>query len=170
MKVDNRFHCFGCQADGDVIDFTARLFGLNVKEAAQKLAGDFSVSYETRGHSPPVKKPVRKKINKKLRLRQAEYRCFHVLAAYLNLLKKWKTEYAPKTFYDEWNPLFVEALKRQTYIEYLLDIMLSGITEEKALLLAEHGKDVIEIEQRIAEFNTEKIGERGGLARTGTDG
>ena len=27
MKVDRRFHCFGCQADGDVIDFTARLFG-----------------------------------------------------------------------------------------------------------------------------------------------
>ena len=25
MKVDKRFHCFGCQADGDVIDFTARL-------------------------------------------------------------------------------------------------------------------------------------------------
>ena len=21
MKVDRRFHCFGCQADGDVIDF-----------------------------------------------------------------------------------------------------------------------------------------------------
>ena len=31
MKVDRRLHCFGCQADGDVIDFTARLFGLNIK-------------------------------------------------------------------------------------------------------------------------------------------
>ena len=29
MKVDKRFHCFGCQADGDVINFTARLFGLS---------------------------------------------------------------------------------------------------------------------------------------------
>lgn len=26
MKVDQRFHCFGCQADGDVINFTNRLF------------------------------------------------------------------------------------------------------------------------------------------------
>ena len=24
MKVDRRFHCFGCQADGDVIDFVSR--------------------------------------------------------------------------------------------------------------------------------------------------
>ena len=34
MKVDRRFHCFACQADGDVIDFTSRLFGLSSKEAA----------------------------------------------------------------------------------------------------------------------------------------
>lgn len=24
MKVDNRFHCFGCEADGDVINFVER--------------------------------------------------------------------------------------------------------------------------------------------------
>ena len=38
LKVDTRFYCFGCQADGDVIDFTARLFGLTPKDAAEKLA------------------------------------------------------------------------------------------------------------------------------------
>ncbi|MFQ9660859.1 MAG: hypothetical protein ACLR0M_03860 [[Clostridium] symbiosum] len=27
MKVDRRFHCFGCQADGDVIDFASRFHG-----------------------------------------------------------------------------------------------------------------------------------------------
>ena len=27
MKVDKRFHCFACQADGDVIDFASRLHG-----------------------------------------------------------------------------------------------------------------------------------------------
>ena len=37
MKVDRRFHCFGCGADGDVIDFAARLFGLGNKEAAERL-------------------------------------------------------------------------------------------------------------------------------------
>ncbi len=42
MKVDQRFHCFGCGADGDVIDFTAKLFNLYPKEAAEKLAQDFA--------------------------------------------------------------------------------------------------------------------------------
>ena len=63
MKVDRRFHCFGCQADGDVIDFTARLFGLNSKEAALKLAEDFSVSYDAKGHVPPLRRPVKRKIS-----------------------------------------------------------------------------------------------------------
>ena len=26
MKVDKRFHCFGCGEDGDVIDFTSKLY------------------------------------------------------------------------------------------------------------------------------------------------
>ena len=79
MKVDRRFHCFGCQADGDVIDFTARLFGLNKKEAALKLAEDFSVSFDAKGHDPPRRRPVKRKISEELRYRQAEQKCFRVL-------------------------------------------------------------------------------------------
>ena len=41
MKVDKRFHCFACQADGDAVDFVSRLFGLPSREAAIKLADDF---------------------------------------------------------------------------------------------------------------------------------
>jgi DNA primase len=44
MKLDERFHCFGCGADGDVIDFAARLFRLPVKEAAERLAADFGIA------------------------------------------------------------------------------------------------------------------------------
>ena len=41
MKLDERFHCFGCGEDGDVIDFVSRLFGLTAKEAAEKIITDF---------------------------------------------------------------------------------------------------------------------------------
>ena len=43
MKVDRRYYCFGCGVTGDVIDFTAQLFGLSLKEAALKLAADFGI-------------------------------------------------------------------------------------------------------------------------------
>ena len=35
MKVDKRFHCFGCGADGDVIDSVAKLYGVDAKNAAE---------------------------------------------------------------------------------------------------------------------------------------
>ena len=58
MKVDKRFHCFACQADGDAVDFVSRLFGLPSKEAAMKLADDFSIPYDAR-KEPSVKPKIR---------------------------------------------------------------------------------------------------------------
>ena len=56
MKVDERFHCFGCGADGDVVDFTARLFDMAPYYAAEKLAEDFggtrTIVYPSRPRSP----------------------------------------------------------------------------------------------------------------------
>ena len=59
MKVDKRFHCFGCQADGDVIEFTSRLFGFSRKAAAMKLASDFGIRYNGRAsYTPTGRRPV----------------------------------------------------------------------------------------------------------------
>lgn len=173
MKVDRRFYCFGCQADGDVIDFVAKLYSLSGKEAAVKLAGDFSVSHDARGNGPPVKKPARRKLSGELRLRQARQRCFRVLSDYYYLLGEWKTEYAPAPGDAQWHPLFEEALREQEHTGYLLDVFLYGTAEEKAALTAEQGKEVRRIEQRISGFaarRRERCHERSGLARTGTDG
>ncbi len=43
MKIDERYYCFSCHATGDVIDFTAQLFGLSPLDAAKKLAADFGI-------------------------------------------------------------------------------------------------------------------------------
>lgn len=61
MKVDKRFHCFGCGADGDVIDFTAQLYGLDAKSAAEKLAADFQIPYTHYKRKETVKKTIREK-------------------------------------------------------------------------------------------------------------
>lgn len=58
MKVDKRFHCFACQADGDAVDFVSRLFGLPGKAAAMKLADDFSIPYDAR-KKPSVRPNIR---------------------------------------------------------------------------------------------------------------
>lgn len=61
MKVDRRFHCFGCGADGDVIDFVSRLFGLPCRKAAVRLADDFGICYDSRrkrSTRPHVREPT----------------------------------------------------------------------------------------------------------------
>lgn len=52
MKLNEEyFYCFGCGATGDVIDFTARLYNLSPKEAAEKLAQDFGLAYAKHGYA-----------------------------------------------------------------------------------------------------------------------
>ena len=116
MKVDMRFHCFACQADGDAVDFVSRLFGLPSKEAAMKLADDFGICYDSR-QKPTVRPKIRGPTPEQ-RYQQEENRCYKVLTDYFHSLQAWKQQYAPKQPEDEWHPLFVEALQRESYIEY----------------------------------------------------
>lgn len=153
MKLDRRFHCFGCQADGDVIDFVSRLHGISSKEAALMLAQDFSIPYEDRKIT--TKRPIKARLRQETeeqRFRRMEQHCFRVLSDYFHLLQRWKTEYAPHQPEEEWNPRFVEALQKLPHLEYLLDELLSGDLQERAAIIIEYGKEVKRIEQRMAEL------------------
>ena len=152
MKLDRRYHCFGCGADGDVIDFAAALYGLRKKEAAVQLAQDFGLSYEDWKPPGKAKKPKPRQKSPEEQFQEAKNRCFRILADYLHLLRVWRKEYAPHSPEEVFHPRFVEALQKQDHVEYLLDVLLFGETEEKAALITEYGKDVIQLEQRMAEL------------------
>ena len=152
MKLDRRYHCFGCGADGDVIDFTAALYGLGKKEAAVQLAQDFGISYEDWKPPGKVKKPKPRQKSPEEQFQEAKSRCFRILADYLHLLRAWRKDYVPHSPEEAVHPRFVEALQKQAQVEYLLDVLLFGETEEKAALITDYGKDVIQLEQRMAEL------------------
>lgn len=90
MKLDKRFHCFGCGADGDVIDFVAALYGLGKKEAAAQLASDFGLAYEDWKPPGRARKPKPRQKSPEEQFREAKAHCFRVLADYLHLLRVWK--------------------------------------------------------------------------------
>ena len=152
MKVDRRFHCFGCGADGDVVDFVSRMESISPKEAALMLARDFSIPYEDKGPPSRNRRPRPRQETPEHQFRRMERYCFRVLCDYRNLLRRWKEGYAPKTPEDEWNPLFVEALQKQDYVDYLLATLLSADMEERAALIASHGKEVRNLERRMADL------------------
>ena len=146
MKVDQRFHCFGCGADGDVIDFTAKLFDLSPKEAAEKLAQDFGLIYDSQ--APPRRRYVRQK-NEAQKFREDRQRCYRVLSDYYYLLKKWEADNSPRTPEEEPHPRFVEAIQKKAYVEYLLDLFLYESEEEQKAWIAEHTAEITHLERRL---------------------
>ena len=146
MKVDTRFHCFGCGADGDVIDFTARLYDLSPKEAAEKLAQDFGLSYDSK--APPRRSYVRQKSEAQARKEKREHG-WRVLTDYYHLLRKWEADYSPKTPDEDPHPRFLEAIQKKDYMGYLLDTFLDSSTEEQDQWIAEHTAEISAIEGRV---------------------
>lgn len=146
MKVDQRFHCFGCGADGDVIDFTAKLFDLSPKEAAEKLAQDFGLIYDSQ--ASPRRRYVRQKTEAQ-KFREDRQRCYRVLSDYYYLLKKWEADNSPRTPEEEPHPRFVEAIQKKTYVEYLLDLFLYESEEEQKAWIADHTAEITHLERRL---------------------
>lgn len=153
MKVDRRFYCFGCGATGDVIDFVSRLHGIGSKEAALMLAQDFSIPYEDsrNARKQPILPRLRRETEEQ-KFKRMERHCYQVLSDYYHLLRRWKEEYAPKQPDEAWNPRFVEALQNMSRLEYLIDVLLSGELPERAALITGHGKEVRNLERRMAEL------------------
>lgn len=75
MKLyEDHYHCFGCQANGDVIAFTPKLFSITPLEAAQKLAIDFGIREDRPSVLAKLKMYTTQAENEKL--------CFRVLSEF----------------------------------------------------------------------------------------
>ena len=133
MKVDDRFYCFGCGASGDVIDFTARLFGLSPYDTAKKLETDFGIGAEHEplpfpNHAEPA--------------RDRERLCICVLREYLRYLRIWQLRYRPEKPGDPIHPRFAEAMKALPTVNHLLDCLLGNdllLAKETAEVLCREG-------------------------------
>lgn len=141
MKVDDRFYCFGCHASGDVIDFTARLFGLSPYAAAEKLEIDFGIGAE---HKPlPFPTHAEPSQNR-------ERLCVCVLREYLRHLRIWQLRYRPEDPGNPIHPRFAEAMKTLPTVNYLLDCLLGNdllLAEKTAEMLCDDGHI-----QRLSEY------------------
>ena len=147
MKLNKEyFYCFGCGATGDVIDLASRLYNLSPKEAAEKLAQDFGLIYDSQ--APPRRNYVRQKTETQ-QFREDRRRCYRILSDYYYLLKKWENAYSPHTPEEEPHPLFVEAIQKKTYVEYLLDLFLYENEEEQKAWITEHTAEITHLERRL---------------------
>lgn len=128
--ADDHYYCFACGEHGDVIDFAAKLFGLPLYEAAQRLAADFQLTPD----KPPSAAALHaKRVQTEARqLRENERLCFSVLSDYARVLRDWKVSCAPQSSAEAPNERFVEACHKLDEAEYYLEILTSGDSHESA--------------------------------------
>ena len=120
MKLDERFHCFGCGEDGDAIDFTAKYFNLSLPEAAEKLVNDFGNGAELPASPAPPKPP-----------NPAE-RCYNVLLQMEVQLHRQKRLTAPQTMDDPITTEYAKNYQMYAFIVGLADLLSNGTEQEKA--------------------------------------
>lgn len=130
MKIyEQDFYCFGCGEHGDVISFVQKLFGLSFPDTLKKIDIDFGLNlygehtFDEIRRSHYKQKQIKAERERKNREKeQAEEEYWKVFDEWKRLDDN-KRKYAPKTMEEEWHPLFVEALQKLAYQEYLLDIV-----------------------------------------------
>ena len=146
---DDHFYCFACAAHGDVIDLTAKLLGVSAPEAIRRLEEDFGINAHD---SPSTTRPARPHLS---RFRQDELFCLSTLTEYECLLRRWKTEYAPKTPDDPIDDRFVEACQMLDRIEYLADFLCAAELEERVRAVDELMEDglIQKLRHRLEEVN-----------------
>ena len=158
MKLDHRFHCFGCQADGDAVDYVGRLFGLDAKAAAYKIADDFNIPIEPwkRESREERKARIRNAKEKELEvnIRRAyaeELRQFRLkISEIFQILHDWEQKYAPTQ--EQWGAekidgRFVVAIHCKDRVEYILDVLDFG-EDEEIYDIYKHREEIIEYYER----------------------
>lgn len=125
---EKSWRCYSHCGNGDTISFVQKLFGLSFPDTLKKIDLDFDLNLygehtfdEIRRSHYKQKQIQAERERKKREKEQAENEYWAVFDEWVRLDRN-KTLYAPKTPDEEWHPLFVEALQKLAYQEYLLDM------------------------------------------------
>jgi len=126
---EDGYHCFGCKAHGDVLDFVGKVLGVTMIQAAKRINNDFGLGLPL-GHKVTVSQ-VAEAARQRHRIAQDRERALvegeTASREYWGAFDEWlrldrnREEYAPKAPWDSWHPLFVEALQKLDYQKYVLE-------------------------------------------------
>jgi hypothetical protein len=160
MKIDKNYHCFACGVGGDVIDYTARMYGLSQYDAAKKLIEDFGLPVQTEVMSREEKERLRREKEERMRIIQLKKRFFRWCEETIELLKdaliqievigKMLYGKPPDVIFSEDNAMMLHA---EPIINYWLDILCMGSEQEKKELFMQGRKEVKQLAGNVSKWN-----------------
>ena len=127
----NTFNCFVCGTKGDSIEFVKLLFNIDFRQTIQKLNYDFALNLPI-GNRLTIREKEnfrQREVERKKQLQKEKEEAKKREDEYWRVFDEWKRlddnrrEYKPKSIDETLHPLFVEALQKITYQEYLLTLI-----------------------------------------------
>lgn len=156
MKVDTRYHCFACGADGDVIAFTAQLFGLTPMLAAEKLARDFGVPVVRGGARKAPGAAQARRPSEPPQPPQPYDKTAYVVrlyGQYRELLEQLRRDHAPKSPHEALDARFCEAVHGLGYAAETENWLRAQTPQTRADWLILHREEVRRVEQRVRDHH-----------------
>ena len=142
MKLyKDHYHCFSCGAHGDVIRFTAQLFGLSQYEAAKRLSIDFGIAIDYKSID---------NTSKVLSIPK-NHSYVTILSEYISVLKNNKIKYAPENPDEELHPLYIESLQQLPQYQYYLDILTKSNNEEQKKFIEQERRFFNELRTKVRQ-------------------
>jgi hypothetical protein len=126
-----QFHCFGCGAHGDAVDFLQRLHGLDFHQALAHLGIE-----QSRNLSFQAKQEIKARSRRRELVeffKEWERAAVHHFSVMVRATRKAMTELTPENFNQ-----YADIMQPLSTWEYWLDILISGDDSEKFSLFQEH--------------------------------
>ena len=166
MKIDKNYHCFACGVRGDAIDYVSRMFGLSQYEAALKIVEDFRLPIVVKGNrglSEQDRECIRRERAERERLIHIRERfdiwCNHSIESLrdgLSLIEHmgiFPNGKPPDIIFSE---DYAQMLHAESIMNYWLDILCMGSTEDKQELFMK-GRKEVEAALRTTEQSLAKL-------------
>ena len=160
MKVDKNYHCFACGVGGDVIDYTARMYGLSQYDAAKKLIEDFGLHVQTEAMSREERQRLRREKEERMRIIQIKKKFYRWCEETIELLKDALVQIEdsgqvlygkpPDVIFPEDYAMMLHA---EPIINYWLDILCMGREQEKKELFMQGRKEVGQVAGNVRKWS-----------------
>lgn len=116
------WHCFGCNKGGSVIDFVMALFDIPFAQAVVRLSSDFGLGLTTKRPTKREASRILEERERREREKEEEREQNRELDAEYRYWWEASKIFSPDPKYPNYfHPLYVEAVKRLTYLDYLID-------------------------------------------------
>lgn len=156
---NGRFKCFSCGEGGDVIDLAAALTGLSLSDAAKRLCADFGLALGKGRMTRQERSKAEKDREKRSAFEQWWRGAHNVLARWRRYLAFCREGFRPRAPGEETVGDFYTALRELDTVDYLLDLLSFGTTEDRVFVYQHYGNEVRELAKK---FGYQSIGRAAG--------